>query len=113
MLRLWHNARCSKSRTALKILEDAKAEFEVFNYLSSPPNLDEIGAILKKLRLPACDIVRTDEPEWRITGLSLASSESAIQRALVAYPILIQRPILENETRAVIGRPPERIRELL
>lgn len=113
MLRLWHNARCSKSRAALKILESAGVEFEVFNYLSTSPDRDEIGKVLQKLGIPAHELVRTCEPEWRITGLSLESPEDPIQRALAAYPILIQRPILEAGDRAIIGRPPERVRELL
>ncbi|MEM7210406.1 MAG: ArsC/Spx/MgsR family protein, partial [Pseudomonadota bacterium] len=103
----------SKSRAALQILEGAKTEFEVFNYLSRPPSIDQIKGVLRKLGISAIELVRTSEPEWRITGLQASSSESAIQRALAAYPILIQRPILETETRAVIGRPPERVRELL
>ena len=113
MLLLWHNPRCSKSRAALTLLENAGADFEVCNYLRTPPNGDRVDAVLEKLGLPVLDLVRTNEPEWRITGLSSDSPAMAIRKALITYPILIQRPILEAEDRAVIGRPPERVLELL
>lgn len=113
MLLLWHNPRCSKSRAALALLETAKADFEVFLYIHTPPDSARLDGVLKKLGASAIDLLRTNEPEWRITGLDTDSPEAAIRRALVTYPILIQRPILEAEDRAVIGRPPERILELL
>ena len=113
MLRLWHNPRCSKSRATLKLLESAKADFEVFPYINTPPDGERLDAVLAKLDVPILELLRTNEPEWRITGLSVESPAPAIRRAMITYPILIQRPILEAEDRAVIGRPPERVLELL
>ncbi len=113
MLQLWHNPRCSKSRAALKLLENAKAEFEVFHYLMTPPNGARLDAVIEKLGIPMIEAVRLKEPEWRITGLDENSPAAAVRRAMISYPILIQRPILETEDAAVIGRPPERILELL
>ncbi len=113
MLQLWHNSRCSKPRAALKLLEAAKVEFEVFHYLMTPANGEKLDALIKKLGIPIIEAVRLNEPEWRITGLEVSSPADAIRRAMVSYPILIQRPILETDDAAVIGRPPERILELL
>lgn len=113
MMRLWHNPRCSKSRTAIKLLEDAKADFEVYLYLARAPRIEEIDALIDKLGTTAAQLLRTGEPEWRVTGLSLESAETAIRRAMAAFPILIQRPILETGDRAVVGRPPERVLDLL
>ena len=113
MLRLWHNPRCSKSRAALELLEDAKADFELFHYVLTPPNGARLDVLLEKLDIPILELIRMNEPEWRITGLTKESPEAAIRKALLTYPILIQRPILEAEDRAVIGRPPERVLELL
>ena len=113
MLRLWHNPRCSKSRAALDLLETAKADFEIFHFVSTPPNSTRLDKILEKLGITAIDLLRTGEPEWRITGLNTDSPEAALRRAMITYPILIERPILEAEDRAVVGRPPERILELL
>ena len=113
MLWLWHNARCSKCRAVLQLLESARADFEIYHYLTAPPDGDRLDALLEKLGIPIVDVLRTNEPEWRITGLSPESPTSAIRKAMITYPILIQHPILEAPDRAVIGRPPERVRELL
>ena len=113
MLRLWHNSRCSKSRAALQLLENAKVEFEVFHYLMTPPNGERMDGVIEKLGIPIIEAVRLNEPEWRITGLDVSSPAVAIRRAIISYPILIQRPILETDDAAVIGRPPERILELI
>lgn len=113
MLLLWHNPRCSKSRAALDLLETAKADFEIFLYTRTPPNSARLDELLEKLGISGFELLRTNEPEWRITGLDADSSEMSLRRALITYPVLIQRPILETDDRAVIGRPPERILELL
>lgn len=113
MLRLWYNPRCSKSREALVLLEKSTAEFEVFDYLRTPPDAQSLDGVLDKLGMQARELVRMGEPEWRITGLQENSPDMAIRQALIAFPVLIQRPILEAEDSAVICRPPERVLELL
>lgn len=113
MLRLWYNPRCSKSREALDLLEKSSAEFEVFDYLRTPPDAAQLDLVLEKLAMQPVDLVRMNEPEWRITGLEATSPGHAIRQALVAFPVLIQRPILETKATAVLCRPPERVLELL
>jgi arsenate reductase len=113
MLRLWHNPRCSKSRAALKLLEDRGSEADVYRYLDSPPDAAALDAVLTKLRLPAAALVRRGETPWKESGLAKDSPEDEIRTLILANPILIERPILETAKRAVIGRPPEAILELI
>lgn len=85
----------------------------MLNYLIHPPNADDLDQLVRKMGTDLRSIVRTNEPEYRITGLHSVSPEDAVRRALLAYPILIQRPIAETLDRALICRPPERVLELL
>ncbi|MDT0635344.1 arsenate reductase (glutaredoxin) [Spectribacter hydrogenoxidans] len=115
MYRLYHNPRCSKSRTALALLEEAGTSFTVIRYLDEPPSASTLQALLAKLGVPAADVLRHNEPAFRSLGLDQLAeidAETAIQ-ALLKEPKLLQRPILETDDRAVIGRPPEQIRTLL
>lgn len=113
--RLYHNPRCSKSRTALALLEEAGTSFTVIRYLDEPPSASTLRALLSKLDVPTADVLRRNEPEFRALGLDKLAeidAETAIQ-ALLREPKLLQRPILETDDRAVIGRPPEQIKTLL
>lgn len=110
---LYHNPRCSKSRQALQLLRDHGIEPTVVEYLKSPLTADQLAALLKKLRLSARDILRDGEAEY--TTLKLADpskSEQELIQALVAHPVLLQRPIVEHGSKAVVGRPPENIQKL-
>ena len=114
MLRLWHNPRCSKSRAALALLQDRGTEVEIYRYLDTPPDTAALDAILEKLgSLPAARIVRKGEAAWKESGLEADSPEDAVRSVILANPILIERPILETDSRAVIGRPPEEILAVL
>lgn len=109
---LYHNPRCSKSRAALALLADRGADVEVVEYLVSPPSRDALAALLRKLDAPAMALIRTEEPEFRpYAGRTLSDHE--VLEALAAHPRLMQRPIAEDDSRARIGRPPERVLELL
>ena len=115
MHRLYHNPRCSKSRAALSILEESGVDFVVIRYLEEPPSEAVIRTLVGKLDVPATDLIRHNEPAFRTLGLDKLAeidAETAIQ-ALIKEPKLLQRPILETDDRAVIGRPPEQIRTLL
>ncbi len=111
-LTLWHNPRCAKSRAALALLQERGIAPDIRLYLKSPPINDEIVELLRRLRVPAIGLVRTKEPVF--SDLDLADSDDeALVAAMAAHPILIERPILDDGTRAVIGRPPENILTLL
>lgn len=113
MLRIWHNPRCSKSREALALLENRGLEPEVFLYLSAPIDAGSLRATLEKLDKRPVEIVRMGQAEWKVTGLSSDSPDDAILRAMVNYPILIERPIVETADCARIGRPPEAVLDIL
>ncbi|MDO8696818.1 MAG: arsenate reductase (glutaredoxin) [Pseudomonas sp.] len=113
-LTLYHNPSCSKSRGALEILEARGLSPKIVRYLDTPPSAAELQALLVKLGLPARQLLRTGEEAYKSLNLADASlSEAQLIAAMVAQPKLIERPILIAGERAIIGRPPERILELL
>lgn len=113
MKRLWHNPRCSKSRAALAIVQAGDEEVEVYRYLDTPPDEAALDALLGKLGIPLTDLVRKGEAPWREAGESVRGDELALKKLVLSHPILIERPILETDDDAVIGRPPEDIERLL
>ncbi|MEX5331389.1 arsenate reductase (glutaredoxin) [Pseudomonas paraeruginosa] len=111
---LLHNPRCSKSRAALELLEARGLQPQVVRYLETPPSATELKSILAKLGLPARQLLRTGEEEYKALGLDDASlGEEALIQAMAAHPRLIERPVLVAGDRAVIGRPPEKVLEIL
>lgn len=113
MLRIWHNPRCSKSRQTLALLREGGHAPEVFLYLETPPDAPMLGAVLDKLGITAADLARTGQTEWKEAGLDKDSHEDAIRAAMLIHPILIERPIVETNDKAAIGRPPEAVLEIL
>ncbi len=110
---IWHNPKCSKSREALKLLEEKGEAFEVFKYLDTPPSRDEIATLLGKLGVSAREMMRTKEDLYKELGLAKVTDEVKLIDALAEHPKLIERPILIEENRAVIGRPVEKIIEFI
>lgn len=110
---IWHNPKCSKSREALKLLEEKGGSFEVFKYLDTPPSRGEITALLKKLGVSAGELMRTKEDVYKELGLANVSDEEKLIDALAEHPKLIERPILIEENRAIIGRPVEKVMAFL
>ncbi len=111
---LYHNPRCSKSRGALDLLQENGIEPEVVRYLDDPPDAGTLHALVGKLGIRPRELLRTGEEEYRSLGLADESlGDDAIIEAMAAHPRLIERPILVRGDRAVIGRPPERVLELL
>ena len=112
---IYHNPRCSKSRQTLQLLRDGGIEPEIRLYLEAPPSAEELTAILTVLGIPARDLLRSGEDEYAQENLSDPTlSESDLIQAMVQHPRLIERPIvIRDQTRAVLGRPPERIAEIL
>jgi arsenate reductase len=112
-LTLYHNPGCSKSRTAKALLEERGAAFETVEYLKAPLSREDLEALGRKLGAPPSDWIRSKEAAYAEAGLSSASSEAEVLDAVAAHPILLERPILADSERAVVGRPPERVLELL
>lgn len=112
-MKIYHNPRCRKSREGLAILQDAKMEPEIIDYIKNPISFNELTDILRKLDIPAIDLVRKNEAVWKENFKNKALSEKEIIEAMVSFPKLIERPIVVHEEDAVIGRPPEKIKELI
>jgi arsenate reductase len=113
-LTLYHNPRCSKSRGALELLEARGVQPNVVRYLETPPSASELKSLLGKLGITARDLLRSGEDEYKTLGLSDTSlSEAQLIDAMVKHPKLIERPILIAGDKAVVGRPPEKVLELL
>ena len=107
---IFHNPRCSKSRAALELIRERGIEPEVVLYLQAGWTKARLQALLKRLGLKPRDILRPGEKE--AAGLEEAS-DADIRTAMVAHPILVERPIVETPKGAVVGRPVERVREVL
>ena len=107
---LWHNPRCSKSREGFKLLEGL--DVEVRRYIDNPPTCEELQEVLKKLGMQPSELVRTKEKLYKELGLQNASQEE-ILKAMCEHPRLIERPILIKGDKAIVGRPPERFKELI
>ena len=113
-LTLYHNPRCSKSRGALELLEARGLQPTVVRYLETPPSAEQLKSLLGKLGITARELLRSGEDEYKTLGLADASlSEAQLIEAMVRHPKLIERPILVAGDKAVIGRPPEKVLELL
>lgn len=110
---IYHNPRCSKSRGALAILEEKGADPVVVEYLKTPPSKAELTAILMKLGMRPEQIVRKSESIYKQKYAGRTLSADQWLDALVGDPILIERPIVVSGERAVIGRPPEQVLEIL
>ncbi|MGG2396436.1 arsenate reductase (glutaredoxin) [Pseudomonas sp. SH1-B] len=113
-LTLYHNPRCSKSRGALELLEARGLQPSIVRYLETPPSAEQLKTLLGKLGISARELLRSGEDEYKALGLADVSlNEAQLIEAMVKHPKLIERPILIAGDKAVIGRPPERVLELL
>ena len=113
-LTLYHNPRCSKSRGALEILEARGLTPTVVRYLDTPLNTAQLKTLLGQLNISARQLLRTGEDEYKALNLADSTlSDSQLIEAMAAHPKLIERPILVAGDKAVIGRPPEKILEIL
>jgi arsenate reductase (glutaredoxin) len=110
---IYHNQRCSKSRNTLALLEEHGVHPNIVLYLETPPGRREIAGLLHKLGLTAGQLVRRGEEDYKTSGLGKNSSDEEILAAMAKYPKLIERPIVVKGNKAVLGRPPENVLELL
>ena len=111
---IYHNPRCSKSRAALDLLREHKIEPRVIEYLKTPPDAKTLKGLLVKLGLSPRDILRDGEEEFaRLKLEDPKKTDRELIDAIVKHPVLLQRPIVVRGNRAVIGRPPEKIKQLL
>ncbi|MEZ4923116.1 MAG: arsenate reductase (glutaredoxin) [Crocinitomicaceae bacterium] len=112
-MKIYHNNNCSKSNCSLDLLKDSNVKFETIEYLENPLSHQEISDILVKLNIPAEELIRKGEPIFKEHFMGKTLTESEWIDAMVKYPILIQRPIIVKGNSAVIGRPIEKVIELI
>ena len=110
---IWHNPRCSKSREALQLLEDNGIEARIYKYLDEKPSILEIKGMLEALGISAKELMRKKEAIYKELGLSKVDDEEALIEAMHKHPQLIERPIVIKDSKAVIGRPPKLVLELV
>ncbi|MGV8864702.1 MAG: arsenate reductase (glutaredoxin) [Pseudomonas sp.] len=113
-LTLYHNPRCSKSRGALELLEARGLTPTIIRYLETPPDAAQLRDLLGKLGIGARELLRTGEEEYKALNLAdTGLSDEQLIAAMAAHPKLIERPILVVGDKAIIGRPPESVLEIL
>jgi len=112
-IKIWHNPRCSKSRDSFKLLEEKGINAQVVKYLENVPTKEELRELLQMLDISARELMRTKEALYKELNLQDETSQEALIEAMVANPKLIERPIVIRGNKAVIGRPIERVVELI
>jgi len=111
---IYHNPKCSKSRQTLDLLKQQGIEPQTIEYLKTPPSKAELKRVLKLLGISARELLRSKEPEYKELGLdNPALNEDDIIDAMISTPKLIERPIVVNDNKAAIGRPPQQVLEIL
>lgn len=111
-IRIYHNPRCSKSRSACALLAERGIDAEVVEYLKTPPGKEELRGLLSALGMQASELVRHGETVFKEHYAGRTLDEEEWLDALVAHPILIERPIVIRGARAVVARPPEKLASL-
>ncbi len=113
-IKIYHNPRCSKSRQTLEILQSRQQSPTVIEYLKTPPTVKELEHILNMLGMEPRQLMRTKEAEYQELDLDNDKlSRKQLIQAMVDHPKLIERPIVIHNNKAVIGRPPEKILEII
>lgn len=112
-MKIYHNPRCSKSRETLAIIEEKGVEVEVVEYLKQVPTREELRSILSTLGIPAEKLIRKGEMDFKENFKGKQLSDDEWVDAMIKYPKLIERPIVLNGNRAVLGRPPQSVLELI
>lgn len=113
MIQIYHNPRCGKSRSALRILEEKGLSFDTILYLKAPPTFIELKEVLAKLSIKPEALLRKGKAIYKEQYKGKTLSDDEWINAMVENPILIERPIVINGDRAVLGRPPEKVMEIL
>lgn len=113
MIQIYHNPRCGKSRNCLAFIEETGKEYEIKKYLDNPPTIDELVMLLKKLNLKPLELVRQKEKTWIENFKNKEMTEEEIIKAMVENPILIERPIVVNGDKAIIGRDLEKMADFI
>ncbi len=112
-IQIWHNPLCSKSRSALELLENKGINADIVKYLENNPTKEQLKDVLKKLNIKAKELLRTNEDIYKELNLKDINDEEILIDFMVKNPILIERPIIIRNDIAVIARPIENLEDLL
>ena len=112
-IQIWHNPRCSKSRNALRLLEEKKIDAQVIKYMDESLSKEQLQEVLTLLEMKAQELMRIDEDIYKQLKLKDVNDENILINAMIENPKLIQRPIIIKGDKAVIARPIENLEELL
>lgn len=111
---IWHNPRCSKSRETLELLRSKGIEPAIREYLKQPPSKTEVETLIAQVGGEPAALIRDGEPEFKALKMRKADlTKTDIVKAIVAHPVLLQRPVVVSGKKAAIGRPPEAVLALL
>lgn len=113
MIKIYHNPRCRKSREGFQILEESGKTFEIVQYLKDIPSFNELKEIIDLLGISPIELVRKNEAIWKENYKGKELSDSDIIQAMIENPKLIERPIVINNDKAIVGRPPENIKLII
>ena len=113
MLKIYHNPRCSKSRQGIAILEESGKDFETVKYLDDVLSVTDLTEIISLLGITPLELVRKNEKIWKENYKGKELSDAQIIQAMVDNPKLIERPIVVHNKKAIIGRPPENVLDLI
>lgn len=113
MIKIYHNPRCSKSREALNILETETTDFKVIKYLDEGLNAKELTEIIKLLSIKPIELVRKNESLWKDNFKNSTFTDKELIDVMIKNPKLIERPIVINGNKAVVGRPPKKILDII
>lgn len=113
MIKIYHNPRCTKSRQGVALLEEKKIDFEIIKYLNDLPTEEELIEIISFLDIKPIQLIRKNEKIWKEQYKDKELSDTEIIKAMLQNPKLIERPIIINGNKAVIGRPTENITTIL
>ena len=114
MIKIYHNPRCSKSRATMELLEQRDVNVEVIPYLETPPSAEELELLLSKLGMEPRDLMRKSEKPYKDLNLEEDTKTRAdLIEVMVKNPILIERPIVVNQEKVALGRPPENVLGIL
>ena len=105
MIKIYHNPRCSKSRQAVELLENSGKKFETVKYLDAKFTCESLGKVLQLLNITPIELVRKNEKIWKENFKGIPLSDAEIISIMVNHPKLIERPIVVNKNKAIIGRP--------
>ena len=112
-MKIYHNPRCSKSRQTLTLIREKEKEVEIIEYLKNPPIFEDLELILVKLDISPIDLIRHKEEIWKEEYKGKELKDDEIIQAMVNHPKIMERPIVINGMKAIIGRPPENVLEII